>query len=271
MHCVRPLQAQAFRCMGWRPYLLCLIEKDSDYVDKPVMRECKQTKQGQEQTSWKKDVKQPAGQCQGRQIDCICIPPHDLSSDYVNELSSSKLDPDHGAEFKGYQRCEVLVPKNGVHNEAFRQTDNRGRNAAPLEPCGPHQGLFPRGHTGCGHSVNPEHSNKEIGPRTSPQSLRNPQVGSWGSTVQGIHTFLDLLEVRNSRSQDHVLPSLEETPAMGKGECRAPAEAQSPVWEGQDQDLPLPGWDHPPLWDLAVDSHGDYGKRKKRWWKPFHS
>ncbi|KFO32851.1 hypothetical protein H920_05710 [Fukomys damarensis] len=126
-----------------------------------------------------------------------------------------------------------------------------------LEPCGPHQGSFPREHTGCGHCVNPGQSTNGMDPRAEPQSLRNPQVGSWASPAQGMHRALPFLEVRDSRSQDGVLPSLEETPAMGKEECRAPAEAQSPVWEGQDHVLPLPAQSYPPQWDLATDKHGE--------------
>ncbi|XP_021102367.1 uncharacterized protein C4orf19-like [Heterocephalus glaber] len=201
---------------------------------------------------------------------CFCVLPQDLSPDYVNEVSRSNLDEDCTLQLRSHWRQEVLEPKNALPSEGLSQTESRGRNAAPQESCGPRQGSFPQGDTRRGHCANPRDSTNGMGPRASPQSLRNPQPGSWVSPAQGIHPARPFLEGRDARSQDCVLPSWEETPAMGKGDCRAPAEAESPVLEGQVQDPPLPDWNHPPLWDLAVDSYGDQGRRKKRWWKPLH-
>ncbi|KFO34037.1 uncharacterized protein C4orf19 homolog [Fukomys damarensis] len=189
----------------------------------------------------------------------LCDPAQAPSPDYVNEVSSSNLDEDHTVKLKGQLSSEVLVHKNVLPSEGLRRTESRGWNAGPQEPSRAQQGSLPQEDVGCAHCAKPGGTANGIGPRASPQSLRKAQLGSWASTEESIHTALPFLEVRDSGSQDCVLPSLEETPAMGKGECRAPAEAQSPVWEGQGHSFLLPAPDYPPLWDLAAERHGDIG------------
>ncbi|XP_021102350.1 uncharacterized protein C4orf19 isoform X2 [Heterocephalus glaber] len=189
----------------------------------------------------------------------LCDPAQVPSPDYVNEVSSSKLDEDHTVKLKGHLSSEVLVHNNALSSEGLRRTESRGREAGPQEPCRPQQGSVSQEDMGHGHCAKPGGTANGIVPRASPQFLRNPQPSSWVITAEDIHPSQPFLEGRDTRSQDCVLPSLEETPAMGKGDCRAPAETESPVLEEQGHSFLLPMPDYPPLWDLAADSHGEVG------------
>ncbi|KAM6150145.1 PDCD10 and GCKIII kinases-associated protein 1 [Erethizon dorsatum] len=179
--------------------------------------------------------------------------------DYVNEISSSKLGEDHTVKLKSSQSSEVLVHKNALWSEGVRRTESRGRQAGPQEPCGPRRGSLPQGDPGGGLCTKPGGTANGIGPSASPQPSRNPRphpghTGSWASTADSVHRAQPFLEGRDTGSQGCVLPASGETPATGKGDCGAPAEAESPVSEGQAHVLQLPAPDYPPLWDPAADS-----------------
>ncbi|XP_003471581.1 uncharacterized protein C4orf19 homolog [Cavia porcellus] len=180
------------------------------------------------------------------------------SPDYVSEVSSTKLDEDHTDNLKS-RSSEVLVHKNALWGEGLRRTESRSREAGPQEPCGPPQGSLPQGYPGEGLCTKPGGTANGIGPSASPESSRNlwphpGPMGSWASTADSLHSAQPFLEGRDTGSQDCVPPASGETPAVGRGGCRAPAEAESPVSEGQAHIPQLPVPDYPQLWDPAGDS-----------------
>ncbi|XP_005392069.1 PREDICTED: uncharacterized protein C4orf19 homolog [Chinchilla lanigera] len=181
------------------------------------------------------------------------------SPDYVNEVSSYKLDEEHTVKLKGSRSSEVLVHKNALWSEGVGKTESRGLEAGPQEPCGSRRGSLPQGDPGGGLCAKPGSTANGIGPGASPQPSGNPQphpedTGSWAGTADSAHPAQPFLEGRDTGSQDCVLPSSGETPAVDRGDCTAPDAAESPVLEEQAHVLQLPVPDYPQLWDPAADS-----------------
>ncbi|XP_004642721.1 uncharacterized protein C4orf19 homolog [Octodon degus] len=168
-------------------------------------------------------------------FDAVQVP----SPDYVNEVSSSKLDDDRTVKLQGDSSSGVWVHKQTLWSAGLGRTESGGGQAGWQEPQGPR----PQGYPDSGLRAKPAGTTNGIGPSGASPQPHTGDTDSGASTADGVHPAQPFLEGRDPGGQDCVPPASRE----------APAAAETPVYESQGPVLQLPVPDYPQLWGPAAD------------------
>lgn len=173
------------------------------------------------------------------------------SPGFVNEVNSCKLEEDDTVRLKGTQNSEVEVPRNALQGGS--KIESRGSTTGL-----PHQGPLPQEDSEERHCVEKHGMLNGISPIATQQSVGSPrhhQVDSeswankpWAAAIDSAHPAQPFLDSEDYRNQSCMLPTLEGTPMVGHGDCRAPAEALAVA----DHIPHIPAPDYPQLWSPTV-------------------
>ncbi|XP_040821658.1 uncharacterized protein C4orf19 homolog [Ochotona curzoniae] len=182
-------------------------------------------------------------------LDPVQMPSHG----YVNEVSSCKIDEDSPVKIKDKQGSKILVHTSDLQSDGSLRAESHSRTEGLLEPGWPAQGPHPQADPGGGLSAEkPCGTVNGISPAGNPAPQQGDQ-GSWARTAHNSHPNQPFLESGDTRKEDCVPATSEQTQISQTGDPGVASQAESLSLGEQGHVLQMPPPDYPQLCSPSAD------------------